>query len=597
MSRIIPSADLFQRSSRLTASKAPTGTEAATPDIGPESTGSNAEAVSTKDRAPNALHRRPTLLHILVPLVLLVILFFQLYLGVRKKSSTLDEQNHIARGLALLRTGDVRLSTIHPPLVNMICALPLLRDQGVKLPLDDSSWRTADYDGFGNKFLWVTNNNGPSIVARARVAIMLLTVLLGALVYVWAYELYGWTAGVLALTLLCFDPNILAHGSLATNDLGMTFFTCLAAYLFWRMLVRPGWIQAAVAGVALGLALTAKFSGGFLLAALPVTATAAWLLSSKEDRTFERLKRLAMLAPAVLGAAFITLWAVYAFQIHHDPVTGFPIPAQAYLDGLQVERAMITRGDRTFLLGMYSQTGWWYYFPVALLVKTPLPTLLFVAGALAYAIVQRAWKPSAILLTPVVIYFALAMNSPLDVGYRHLLPILPFIFIFTGQLANLKPARFQWMKWALALLAVWLVVGTLRICPDYLTYFNEAAGGPSGGSAILADSNLDWGQDLPGLREYMDREKLDSIQLSYFGSAHPEAYGIMNFDPLPSYPYNFHGVENKVSEMSNPSPGVYAISMTNLQGVFFKDHGLYRWFRDRTPDAMIGHSIYVYRVK
>ncbi|MGH9764488.1 MAG: hypothetical protein ACREDR_12960, partial [Blastocatellia bacterium] len=137
----------------------------------------------------------------------------------------------------------------------------------------------------------------------------------------------------------------------------------------------------------------------------------------------------------------------------------------------------------------------------------------------------------------------------------------------------------------------------VRIYPDYLTYFNEAAGGPSGGSRILADSNLDWGQNLPGLAQYMSREKIDSIKLSYFGSARPEAYGIQNFDPLPSYPYNYAGVESKVNELQNPPPGVYAISVTNLQGVFFRDHDLYGWFRKRKPDAMIGHSIYVYRVK
>ncbi|MGH9762900.1 MAG: ArnT family glycosyltransferase, partial [Blastocatellia bacterium] len=327
------------------------------------------------------------------------------------------------------------------------------------LPLDDASWRTSDFNRFGVQLLWVRNNNGPSIVARARIPVMVLTVFLGVLVYLWTYELYGWTGAVLALSLLCFDPNILANGGLATNDLGMACFTCLAAYAFWRMLVKPGWGRATLAGIALGLALTAKFSAIFLLAALPVMALATWWLSPKERRTTKQLKALALLTPWVVGAAFLTLWTVYGFQIHYDPVTGFPVPAQAYLDGLRLSKATVFGGSPTFLLGMYSTTGWWYYFPVALFVKTPLPTLILVACAVVYAIRERDWKRSAVLLVPVVIYFALAMLSPLEIGYRHLLPILPFLFVFTGQLAN-KPLRVNWFKWAVPALVALLVIGT-----------------------------------------------------------------------------------------------------------------------------------------
>ncbi|HUK91681.1 MAG TPA: phospholipid carrier-dependent glycosyltransferase, partial [Blastocatellia bacterium] len=554
-------------------------------------------AHTEKDSATPSPHRLQWFFHCLAALALLVILFLQLYLGVRNKSATLDEQNHIARGLALLRTGDTRMNLIHPPLINVISALPLFRDKGVKLPLDDISWKIGDYNGFGVQFMWVVNDNGPAIVSRARVPVMILSVLLGALIFIWTFQLAGPMPAILALSFYCFDPNILANGALATNDLGMAFFTCLAAYAFWQLLSRPGWLRASLAGAALGLALTAKFSAIFLVAALPAIALGVWLATPKQDRAFPRPKHLALLAAVLLGSAFIALWAAYGFQIHYAPFTGFPVPAQAYLDGLDVSRASVFGDTPAFLLGSYSRTGWWCYFPIAFLVKTPLPALILIAGSIIFAFIERAWNPIAILLTPVVIYFALAISSPLNIGYRHLLPILPFLFVFAGRFAIFKGSRFRWIQFTPILLAAWLIAGTIRTYPNYLTYFNEAAGGPSGGARILADSNLDWGQDLPGLREYMTREKIDSIRLSYFGSAHPEAYGISNFDPLPSYPYNYHGVEKKVSELSHPPPGVYAISVTNLQGVFFKDHDLYKWFRDRAADAVIGHTIYVYRVK
>ncbi|HYM00212.1 MAG TPA: hypothetical protein VEZ90_14765, partial [Blastocatellia bacterium] len=231
------------------------------------------------------------------------------------------------------------------------------------------------------------------------------------------------------------------------------------------------------------------------------------------------------------------------------------------------------------------------------LVKTPLPTLILLAGGVIYTARHRDWRQPALLLTPVIVYFAFAMTGPFEIGYRHLLPILPFLFVFIGPLANIQIEPFKWVKWIVPALIVWLIVGAIRIYPDYLAYFNEAAGGPAGGARILADSNVDWGQDLPGLRDYINRENLDSIYLSYFGSAPPTAYGIKTFQPLPSYPYNYPGVESNVGKLSNPPPGVYAISVTSLQGIFFKDRNLYGWFRARTPDAVIGHTIYVYRIK
>ncbi|HEY6329813.1 MAG TPA: glycosyltransferase family 39 protein [Blastocatellia bacterium] len=556
------------------------------------------EGICTPDVV--AAHRRPTparvWLHVVPLVVLLPVAFLQLYLGVRHKSSTLDEQNHITRGLAYLRTDDLRLNLIHPPLINVICALPLAWDKRINLPLDDLSWRTADYNVFATQLLWAKNDNGPSIVARARIPVMIVTLLLGVFVYLWAYELFGWKAATLALALLCFDPNILAHGALATNDAGMACFSLLSAYTVWRMLRKPTWTRSVLAGVALGLALTAKFSSIFLLAALPLMAVAHLSLSKPEERTWTNLKRLAVLSSAMVPAALFTLWAVYGFQIHYSPLSGFPFPARAYLDGLELDRATIMGGRPTFLFGNYSQDGWWYYFPIAFLVKTPLPTLVLLGAAVPYAIRQRNWRQSAVLLVPAIVYFALAMHSPLQIGYRHLLPVLPFLFIFMGQLANIEWSRFKWVAFAAGLSVAWLIAGTIRIYPDYLTYFNEAAGGPSGGARILSDSNIDWGQDLPGLADYIQTQKLDSIRLCYFGSARPEAYGITNYDPLPSFPYNFPGADSKVAQLSHPPKGVYAISQTNLKGVFFKNHDLYRWFWSRKPDAVVGHSIYIYRI-
>ena len=139
------------------------------------------------------------------------------------------------------------------------------------------------------------------------------------------------------------------------------------------------------------------------------------------------------------------------------------------------------------------------------------------------------------------------------------------------------------------------MLGTLRIHPHYLAYFNELAGGPDGGWRYLVDSNLDWGQDLPGLRRYLEAHGIQEIYLSWFGSAYPEHYGI-SYRALPGYPHNQGPPEKFAFNPYAPAPGVYAISATNLQGVVFADHDLFAWFRARQPEAKIGHSMFIYTI-
>jgi hypothetical protein len=133
------------------------------------------------------------------------------------------------------------------------------------------------------------------------------------------------------------------------------------------------------------------------------------------------------------------------------------------------------------------------------------------------------------------------------------------------------------------------------IFPHYLTFFNELAGGPSNGYKVLVDSNLDWGQDLIRLRKYMTEQNIPSVKLSYHGTADPAAYGVV-YEPLPSYPYNQWAGDTVPDILLNPPSGVYAISANNLQGLRFKNHDLYATFRERKPDAVVGHSIFIYRI-
>ncbi|MEW6210742.1 MAG: glycosyltransferase family 39 protein [Acidobacteriota bacterium] len=527
---------------------------------------------------------------------LLALMAAQMIYMARVKSVTMDEPNHIARGVTYLRLGDLRLGRLHPPLINLVSALPVAMDSSVALPLDSPYWERSDLGGFANEFLWKANTNTQSILFRARLPIIALALLLALVVYAWARELYGKKAGLLALTLTAFSPNILAHGSLATNDLGFTFFAVLSAYTFWRWLRQPDWKRAMIASLCFGLAMATKYSAFFLIPALPLTAIAYWMTDPAEEKPLRKILRFSAWLVVIALAGALTVWAVYGFRVGQIKGEGWTLPAPAYIAELKVAANRIEKGNPTFLLGSHSRTGWWYYFPVTFAVKTPLPTLALIFASLVYVCRKRVWRDGLPLLIPVAIYFAGSMMSPLNIGYRHLLPALAFLIIFASQMGEVLFKAKSKLVWGAVALIVWLTISVGSTFPHHLAYFNEAIGGMSNSYKVLVDSNLDWGQDLIGLKEYMQREGIEKVKLSYFGSAEPGVYQI-DYEPLPGYPRYQYNQDIIPPVLSNPEPGVYAISATCLQGGFFSNKDLFKWFRDREPDAVIGHSIFIYRHK
>ena len=549
-----------------------------------------------------------------LPYALLLLLFALLVLSVQDKSPTLDEQNHIARGLAYLSTGDLRLSQEHPPGVNAWAAWPLLLDARVRLPLDSPSWENAEWYGFADRLLWRDNDHPQAMVFAARVPVMWLALLLGALACRWARELGGPWAGLLSLGFLVLDPNLLAHGRLATNDLGVTCLTLAAAYALWRALRLPSPGRWAVAGLALGLAQLSKFSALVLgpVTLLLVALAAIGDLRGQADRGARLAAAWRWVGGLLLAicAAAVVIWAGYAFS--WGPIAalgGLRGPMPAYWDGIAAILRRTGGGTPAFLLGQVSEEGWWAYFPVAFALKTPLPTLIALLAALAAGLWRalrpgRAWPSDRVnlldalcLFLPAAGFWAMAVGGSFNIGYRHILPSLPLLTILAARqwAPYVRSARRRANAAALALL-LWLGAGTVVLAPHYLAFFNLFAGGPEGGYRCLVDSNLDWGQDLPGLVRYVRRNDIERVYLSWFGAAHPEAYDL-SFHPLPGF-WRFRGEAGAYGfNPYAPAPGVYAISATNLQGVALADRDLYAWFRQRQPDAQVGHSILIYRLE
>lgn len=524
--------------------------------------------------------------------VLLLLLLYAFSLtSVSQKSMTVDEQGHLFRGIAYVKTGATHFLWGHPLLASSLNALPLLTEPTLHLPTDSAAWQSGEWEIASDQFLWQLNENPLRLIFLGRLPTLWLTLLLGALLYRWGRELENKTAAFLALALLAFDPNFLAHGGLITSDIAVTFFMLLAVYGFWRWALQPltasGWrLPLLLVGIGLGGAAATKFSAAALGPILGLLGI--WLAVRR--RSWQPL--LFLLAAGILG--LLVVWGVYGFQIR-------PFPAAAYWADFAWQLDYFSRPHGAYLLGQYAETGWWYYFPITFLLKTSLPVLLLlvmVPAGLVFAARRRSLPLNNlnlwVLLGPTAVYFLISLFTPLNIGYRHLLPILPFLYLFLAT--NLPLLRLHRLPVPL-IFALWLLGVALLAWPNYIPYFNWAAGPPETHWQLLSDSNLDWGQDLPALARWQSAQTVP-LYLSYFGTAHPSAYGL-NFTALPTWEPGPEQIPaaRQTFNPHDPAPGFYAISVTNLQGlVLGAASDTFAWFRDQEPVAQIGGSIFVYEV-
>ena len=522
-------------------------------------------------------HRR------LLVLLLLALTFARLCDAAARLSATVDEGFHITSGYEYLRTGRLRLFDEHVPLVKAWAAWPLLLVPDLPPPETAPGYDAGDLIRVAQGTVLAYRPLDRVIVAP-RLPIAMLTVLLAATVYRLAADEFGPSGGLLSLALLTLDPNILAHGGLATTDLGATaliFWAMLAAARYLRRPTRRRWWLAAW---LLGLAQLAKLTALLLLPLLGLLFVVDGLVGGASLR-----RRLLSYAGLVAVAALL-VWAGYRFELR--PVAGLPVdwplPAASHIERWLRLRDNLAYGRESFLLGQNRMHGWWLYFPVAFALKTPLPTLALIAATLA-ALARGRRRPLttelALWLFPLV-YGAASLTSSINIGYRHLLPLLPFLYVAAGRLAT--PGR---RRLILPLLLLWLGLEGALIHPHYLAYFNLLAGGPDRGYRFLADSNTDWGQTLKELAAYQRERGLGTVALSQFTFLDPAAYGV---DYVPLAPMT--GAPPVLPRRFDPAPGLYAISATTLDGVPLPLPSTYDWFRHREPQARIGHVMFIYDV-
>jgi 4-amino-4-deoxy-L-arabinose transferase-like glycosyltransferase len=544
-----------------------------------------------------------------------------------QKSATFDEPIHLATGYLALAHQDYRLEGTHPPFIRMWAALPLLfiRDVQIDASIIDRTepveWMSGSNSfNFSTKFLYI-DNDADRLLNAARFMIVIWGVVLGVLVWCWAYEWLDAGPALWALVFYTLSPNLLANTSLVTTDGGITCFMFGTVYFLWRTTRRVTWANLAGLTVFFALGVVSKFSA---LAFGPLVVVL--LIVAVVRRSAVTWKTAVGIVALLAVVSYVAVWAVYGFRYTPGPSPSWQLHVEhlplartvptlasttAWIDRHHLLPNSFTQGflvfaqsmvppNWTFLAGDYSTDGWWYYFPAAFLIKTPVAFIALIAiGSVVCVRRPREPRPTAetFIAVSVAIYLALAISNTFQVGVRHILPLYPF-FVLVAAAATTMLTRNLSGRFTLAgLLAVWFVM-LASTYPHTLTFFNLFVGGPANGYKYLADSNVDWGQGLKLLKQWMEREGVPRVGLAYFGTADPAYHGI-DYSLLPAATpgYDFPGT---MRPWAAPAlPGYVAVSATVLTGVYLDPEWrlFYEGLRQMEPIERLGNSIFVYRLE
>jgi hypothetical protein len=552
---------------------------------------------------------------IYLPAILIAVLHAAMAVtAVNTKSPTFDEPQHLTAGYSYWVTNDFRLDPENGNLPSRWAALPLLLSATKFVSLNDRGWQSADEGRTGHQLFYEVGNEPDQMLGRARLMMSIFGAALCLLIYSCGREFFGVAGGLVAETVAAFDPNFLANSALVASDVPAAFFFTAAVWSSWRLFQKISPATLTIAALSLsGLFLT-KFSAPIVL---PVMAMMSILqifsgraikvqLGRIQTELVEKWKKACVLGASwiILGATiFFAIWLAFSFRYaawtnndttHENTkwhwnylvedggtferavsfARAHHVLPEAYLYGLAyVRKHEIDRP--AFLDNQWSIVGFRSFFLRAFIYKTPLPFLCLLGLALYAAIASgRSWKVKS-LFQPLwafgLVYGAFAITAQLNIGHRHILPIYPALIVGCGAVVYLlHQNRRAIFAAAVAILLLWQIGESFAIRPDYLAYFNEVAGGPSRGYKHLVDSSVDWGQDLPALKTWLDehRKIVDGkpLYLAYFGTADPRSYEI-NAKLLPEN----HSLGDKT--FGPLSGGVYCVSATTLQSVYALEIG------------------------
>ncbi|MFI5934337.1 ArnT family glycosyltransferase [Actinoplanes sp. NPDC051494] len=498
-----------------------------------------------------------------------------------QQTPTIDEPVYVGTAVTYLEQHSLRYNPEHPPLGKLIMAAGL----AVVQPRLDPAFR-GDQSALGRHVLYQAGNDPYEMMFWARFPIILLTLLFGLVVFLFARDLTGPGGGLVALGLYAFSPDVVTHGSLATLDVPAIGFLLTAVWLTWRARSTRPVLWLGLAGVALGAAIGTRMS---VLPAVPVVMVLAFLAVRKRGwpRAAGITVGVAVVAVAVVWLTYLAVDPRLRFlepigmpQVHGLRglfVNLLPLP-EPYRDGMRIQFGFEDSTFSGFLFGQRYEGSLWYYLPAALLVKTPLGMLvLWVAGVVSVLVVPRLRPAALYVLVLPALLLALAMTGARDFGTRYAIFLPIFLAVAAAGVVTL---RWRWAPLAAGVLVVFVAVSSLRTFPYYLPYSNEAFGGPANTHLNLHDSNVDWGQDLGRLADHLRAEYPgEPVWLVYKGAGLPSAYGIEGRNPLRVPPADVHGLlVVSDSSVAKATGALKALLATSGE-----------------PVDEVGHSISIYR--
>ncbi|MFN2623462.1 MAG: ArnT family glycosyltransferase [Chthoniobacterales bacterium] len=548
---------------------------------------------------------------------ILLVMAVNLISVLARKSITADEIVLIPSAYYHWVDNDVHLIGQHPPLCKLLAGLPLLFIQ-------PNEWKPEKIDPAGPpdqhewgyvQHFWQDNREKfEAISFWSRMPMIALTLALGALIFVFTRDLLGARVATLAVALFAIEPTILAHGRIVQTDIPAAFGLLLTTFAIWRYLRAPGWKTACFLGAAAAIALLAKFS---MVVVVPVIAGLLAVLFCRPGA-----RRLSLVRDAAIVTVVLLVIAQAAYFFHSRALTPgdlkwisdvFPgskdnvtavvrlarwlLPTDMVM-GIywQLHHARI--GHPAGLLGMYSNHGWWYYFPVAFCLKVTIPFLVLSLTSTGWAcqrlLRKREWH-WLMLLVPFLLYTLLMLNSPIDIGVRYYLPgYIPLIILSAALLDFLLCRRLAVARYAAIIGLLWMGLEATRIYPHYISYLNQLAFSRPHWW-YLSDSNVEWGDDSKALASWLKDRGERRVRGMLLGC----------FATLDFYQVNY---VDAIATSSEPAPRYTAIGASFLNGSTVPPYEVdgqrvsektrvntFDSYRNRNPEAIIGNSIYIYR--
>ena len=557
-----------------------------------------------------------------VVLALLLLMAGEIVLSSRQESQTWDEACHLYAGYQYWKHGDYGRNPEHPPLMKLVAASALLPMHLTEPNEPYSNFKSRDFYN-GAKFLYSADADG--LLARGRGALLLFSLGLALAVFAAGREMFGQEAGLLAMTLFCFEPMLLGNGGVILTDMALSCMLFVSVYSYYRFVKRPSPGRLLLCSIAVGCTLAAKHSGVFVFPILGAIAVADAFLERRraDDGAVPVWKKTGLAAGALLVVAIVSyglLWGFYGFRYAARPsglamapslsaycaaipnrvevlAIGFcarhHLLPEAYLYGwADILRIPGTR--ISFVLGKLYSGPHWFLFPELILMKTTITLLVFLLLVPIVGIWRRR-REFVFLAIPVAFFLLLAMGSGINAEARYLLPIYPFCIVLAGAAAWELARRSRRCAVSVAVLLIFAAGSSLHAFPDYLAYANEAFGGPSQSYRLVAGTNGDGGQSLKWVKSYLDKNHISDCWFDY-GNPYvdPTYYGIP-CKPLISA-WVMRGFP-LLGEVSATISGTVLLSATELAGRNGQPDTLnpYAQFDHLEPEAKPGNIVLVYR--